>query len=175
MSNENNVRQFQSGSSSITAVQGTVSFETPEIITPENWEPAIIGFLCNWCSYAGSDLTGTSRTPYPPNIRIIKVPCSSRVSPTLILNALQTSADGVLVSGCHPGDCHYNTGNYFARRRFLVTRELLTFVGYHPDRVQFSWVSAAEGAKFAQVVKKVTDDIKKLGPLTRFRKVDLRS
>ena len=157
------------------AVNGLVSAEIPSVKTPENWEPTIIGFLCNWCSYAGSDLTGTSRTQYPSNIRIIRVPCSSRVDPVFILNALQTSADGVLVSGCHPGDCHYITGNYYARRRFLVTRELLTFVGYHPDRVQFSWVSAAEGAKFAKVVTKVTHDIKALGPLERFRKAGFRS
>lgn len=157
------------------AVTGPVSLEMPTIKTPENWEPTIIGFLCNWCSYAGSDLTGTSRTQYPANIRIIRVPCSSRVAPEFILNALQTSGDGVLVSGCHTGDCHYITGNYYARRRFLVTKELLSFVGLHPDRVQFSWVSAAEGAKFAQVVKKVTNDIKALGPLHRFRKTEFGS
>lgn len=145
-----------------------------ETATSEEWQPKIIGFLCNWCSYAGSDLTGTSRTQYPPNIRIIRVPCSSRVDPAFILKALQTTADGVLVSGCHPGDCHYITGNYYARRRFLVTRELLKFVGYDEKRVQFSWVSAAEGAKFAQVVKKVTDDIKELGPLHHLKKEDIK-
>jgi coenzyme F420-reducing hydrogenase delta subunit len=150
-----------------------ISIETPEAPVPENWEPVIVGFLCNWCSYAGSDLTGTSRTQYPPNIRIIRVPCSSRIDPVFILKALQTSADGVLVSGCHPGDCHYITGNYYARRRFLVTKKLLNFAGYHENRVQFSWVSAAEGAKFAQVVKKVTDDIKKLGPLKHLKKDNL--
>ncbi len=148
--------------------------ESPGMPVLENWEPVIVGFLCNWCSYAGSDLTGTSRTQYPPNIRIIRVPCSSRVDPVFILNALQTTADGVIVSGCHPGDCHYITGNYYSRRRFLVTKEMLSFVGYHENRVQFSWVSAAEGAKFAEVVKKVTGDIKKLGPLHRFKKEDLR-
>lgn len=150
------------------------SIETPGIPTEETWEPVIIAFLCNWCSYAGSDLTGTSRTQYPPNIRIMRVPCSSRVDPVFIIKALQTTADAVLVSGCHPGDCHYITGNYYARRRFLVTRELLKFVGLDERRVQFSWVSAAEGAKFARVVEKVTKDVLEIGPLHRNKKEGLR-
>lgn len=146
------------------------SVETPQMNIPADWQPVILGILCNWCSYAGSDLTGTSRIQYSPAIRIIRVPCSSRVDPWFIIKSLQTSADGVLVSGCHPGDCHYITGNYYARRRFLVTRQLLHFVGYHENRVQFSWVSAAEGAKFAEVVNKVTEDIRKLGPLHLYKK-----
>lgn len=150
------------------------SAETPKIAAPENWKPVIMGFLCNWCSYAGSDLTGTSRIQYPPNIRIIRVPCSSRIDPSFIIKALQTTADGVLISGCHPGDCHYVTGNYYARRRFLVTKEMLKFAGLHENRIQYSWVSAAEGAKFAEVVEKVTDDIYKLGPLQRFKKEELK-
>ncbi|MDP4281673.1 MAG: hydrogenase iron-sulfur subunit [Bacteroidota bacterium] len=152
-------------------VKGSVqSAENPGLTAPADWQPVIIGILCNWCSYAGSDLTGTSRIQYPPNIRIIRVPCSSRVDPWFIIKSLQATADGVLISGCHPGDCHYIAGNYYARRRFLVIKNLLNFVGYHENRVQFSWVSAAEGAKFAQVVAKVTDDIKKLGPLHRYKK-----
>ena len=147
-----------------------VSIEKPGLVAPPAWKPVIVGILCNWCSYAGSDLTGTSRTQYPPNIRIIRVPCSSRVDPWFIIKALQTTADGVLISGCHPGDCHYISGNYYARRRFLVTKELLKMVGFHEHRVQFSWVSAAEGAKFAQVVKKVTEDVVKLGPLHLYKK-----
>jgi F420-non-reducing hydrogenase iron-sulfur subunit len=147
-----------------------VSAENPGITASADWQPVIIGILCNWCSYAGSDLTGTSRIQYPPNIRIIRVPCSSRVDPWFIIKSLQTRADGVLISGCHPGDCHYIAGNYYARRRFLVTKKLLNFVGYHENRVQFSWVSAAEGPKFAKVVAKVTEDIKKLGPLHRYKK-----
>lgn len=150
-----------------------VSAENPNKPVPPDWQPVIMGILCNWCSYAGSDLTGTSRIQYPPNIRIIRVPCSSRVDPWFIIKSLQTHADGVLVSGCHPGDCHYISGNYYARRRFLVTKKLLSFIGYHENRVQFSWVSAAEGAKFAQVVAKVTKDIKELGPLHRFKKENL--
>ena len=147
-----------------------VSAENPGIAAPADWQPVIMGILCNWCSYAGSDLTGTSRIQYPPNIRIIRVPCSSRVDPWFIIKSLQATADGVLISGCHPGDCHYISGNYYARRRFLVTKKLLNFVGYHENRVQFSWVSAAEGPKFAKVVAKVTEDIKKLGPLHRYKK-----
>jgi F420-non-reducing hydrogenase iron-sulfur subunit len=141
----------------------------------EDEEPVIVAFLCNWCSYAGSDLTGTSRTQYPSNIRIIRVPCSSRIDPTLIIKALQTSADAVLVSGCHPGDCHYISGNFYARRRFLVTRELLKFIGYEEGRVNFSWVSAAEGAKFAEVVKEVSDKVKKLGKLHYIKKEFIKS
>lgn len=153
-----------------TEVNKIVSIEKPGIVAPEGWQPVLIGILCNWCSYAGSDLTGTSRIQYPANIRIIRVPCSSRVDPWFIIKSLQTNADGVLISGCHPGDCHYISGNYYARRRFLVTRELLKMVGYHEHRVQYSWVSAAEGAKFAQVVKKVTEDVRKLGPLHLYKK-----
>ncbi len=136
-----------------------------------SWEPKIIAFLCNWCSYAGADLAGVSRLRYPPSIRVVRVPCSSRVSPAMILDALKSGADGVLVSGCHPGDCHYLTGNLYARRRFYLLKKLLEFVGLDPERVQFAWVSASEGDVFAKVVTDVTDRIKALGPNTKFRKV----
>ena len=139
-------------------------------MTDKTWEPKIIAFLCTWCSYAGADLAGVSRFQYPPNIRIVKVPCSGRISPNLILDALKTGADGVLVSGCHPGDCHYLSGNYFARRRFALFKNLLEFVGIEADRVNFSWVSASEGEQFAEVVKEVTARVKKLGPATRLVK-----
>ena len=139
-------------------------------MTDKTWEPKIIAFLCTWCSYAGADLAGVSRFQYPPNIRIVKVPCSGRISPNLILNALRTGADGVLVSGCHPGDCHYISGNYFARRRFALFENLLEFVGIEPDRVNFSWVSASEGEQFAKIVKDVTARVKELGPATRLVK-----
>jgi F420-non-reducing hydrogenase iron-sulfur subunit len=128
------------------------------------WEPVILAFLCNWCSYAGADLAGTSRIQYPPNIRVIRVPCSGRVNPLYIIKALQQGVDGVLVSGCHPGDCHYQTGNYFARRRFALLKNFLDYLGIEEGRVQFSWVSAAEGGKFADVVKTVTDRVRQLGP-----------
>ncbi|MCE7749423.1 MAG: hydrogenase iron-sulfur subunit [Candidatus Heimdallarchaeota archaeon] len=136
----------------------------------EEFEPNIIGFLCNWCSYAGADLAGTSRIQYPPNVKIIKVMCSGRVNPMYIINAFQQGADGVLVSGCHPGDCHYTSGNYLARRRIATMKKLLEFLGIEPDRVRMTWVSAAEGRKYADVVRELTDDIKKLGPMTKFRR-----
>ena len=132
-----------------------------------DWEPKILAFLCNWCSYAGADLAGTSRIQYPPNIRVIRVPCSGRVNPIFIVEALRQGADGVLVSGCHPGDCHYLAGNYFARRRFALLQRYLEYLGIEKGRVQFSWVSASEGGRFAEVVTKVTNDVKKLGPATR--------
>jgi len=130
----------------------------------KNWEPKIVGFLCKWCSYAGADLAGISRRKYPANIRIIRVPCSGRVDPLFILKALRLGFDGVLVSGCHPGDCHYQTGNYRARRRFAVTRKMLEQMGVDPRRVQASWVSASEGGKFVKVVNKLISDIKEIGP-----------
>ena len=134
------------------------------------WQPKILAFLCNWCSYAGADLAGVSRLQYPPNVRIVRVPCSGRVNPGYILKALQEGMDGVLVSGCHPGDCHYLTGNYHARRKFRLLKELLDFVGVEDGRVQFSWVSAAEGAKFAQVMAEVTEKVRALGPNRRLAK-----
>ncbi len=128
------------------------------------WEPKIVAFLCNWCSYAGADLAGISRIQYPPTIRVIRVPCSGRIDPLFILTSLQKGADGVLVSGCHPGECHYLTGNYSARRKFALLKSLLGYVGLEEDRVQFSWVSASEGARFARVVEQVTARITALGP-----------
>jgi coenzyme F420-reducing hydrogenase delta subunit len=133
----------------------------------DEFKPRIVAFLCNWCSYAGADLAGVSRFQYPPYIKVIRVPCSGRVNPMFIIRALQSGADGVLVSGCHPGDCHYATGNYHARRRFTLLKKLLDFVGLEEGRVHFSWVSAAEGEKFAGVVRKVTDAVKALGPASQ--------
>jgi F420-non-reducing hydrogenase iron-sulfur subunit len=130
----------------------------------KEWRPVIVAYLCNWCTYAGADLAGTSRLTYPADIRIIRVPCSGRVDPLFIIRALQDGADGVLVSGCHPGDCHYSAGNYYARRRFMILRELLDLFGIDLDRVQFSWVSAAEGIKWSEVVTDVTNKIRELGP-----------
>ena len=135
-----------------------------------DWQPKILAILCTWCSYAGADLAGVSRIQYPPNIRVVKVPCSGRVDPLFIMKSLQSGYDGILVSGCHPGDCHYLSGNFVARRRFAVLKPLLEFIGIEPDRVQFSWVSAGEGERFAQVVTKVTEDVKKLGPAKRLVK-----
>jgi F420-non-reducing hydrogenase iron-sulfur subunit len=131
----------------------------------ESYEPKIVAFLCRWCSYAGADLAGGSRIKYPANVRIIRVPCSCRIDPKLVLKTLERGVDGVLVSGCHPGDCHYTEGNYYARRRMLMLFKLLEFVGVDPRRVQMSWVSASEGPKWAEVVEAVTEDVKSLGPI----------
>jgi coenzyme F420-reducing hydrogenase delta subunit len=136
----------------------------------KKFEPKIVAFLCNWCSYAGADLAGIGRYQYPPNIRVIRVPCSGRVDPLYILKALQNGADGVLVSGCHPGDCHYIEGNYFARRKFIILKNLLEFLGFEEGRVQFSWVSAAEGERFSQVIKEVTESVRSLGPAKKMVK-----
>ena len=140
----------------------------------ETWEPKIVAFLCNWCSYAGADLAGVSRLQYPPNIRIVRVPCSGRVNPLFIMRALRQGADGVLVSGCHPGDCHYLSGNYYARRKFTLLNSLLDYMGVEKGRVQFSWVSASESIKFAQVIKEVTESVKALGPRNKLVKANLK-
>ena len=123
----------------------------------------IVAFLCTWCSYAGADLSGTGRNQYPPNIRVIRIPCSGRINPIYIIKALLEGADGVMVSGCHPGDCHYLVGNFHARRRFIILKKLLTTAGFDPDRVHFTWVSASEGIRFAEVVREVTEKVSALG------------
>jgi len=134
----------------------------------KDWEPKIIAFLCNWCSYAGADLAGVSRIQYPPNIRIVRVPCSGRVSPYFIIKSLVDGWDGVVISGCHPGDCHYISGNLVARRRFRIIRDLLEFFGIDNGRVHFMWASAAEGERFAVLIRKATKIVKELGPIKRF-------
>ncbi|MDD5748205.1 MAG: hydrogenase iron-sulfur subunit [Actinomycetota bacterium] len=136
----------------------------------EDFEPTIVAFLCNWCSYAGADLAGTSRMHYLPNVRIIRVMCSGRVNPLFLLNALQQGADGVLISGCHPGDCHYLEGNYYARRRFVLMRKLLEHVGVDPGRINMSWVSASEGAKFKDIIEKAVEGAKESGPMEQFKR-----
>jgi F420-non-reducing hydrogenase iron-sulfur subunit len=140
------------------------------MIETGQWEPKIVAFLCNWCSYAGADLAGTSRIQYPPSIRVIRVPCSGRIDPLFILASLQKGADGVLVSGCHPGECHYLTGNYSARRKFALLKNLLEHMGLEEGRVQFSWVSASEGFRFAKVVEEVTARVRALGPAKKLMK-----
>ena len=135
-----------------------------------SWEPKIVAFLCNWCSYAGADLAGVSRLQYPTNVRIIRVPCSGRIDPLYIVRALQEGIDGVLVSGCHPGDCHYISGNLVARRKFALLKSYLDYLGIEPGRVQFSWVSASEGSRFAALIEKVVEDVRSLGPATKMVK-----
>lgn len=138
----------------------------------ENYEPRVVAFLCKWCSSAGSDLAGVSRIQYPANATPITVPCTGAVSPMYILSAFNKGADGVLVSGCHIGDCHYIEGNFLARRKMHLIMELLEFIGVEPNRFRMSWVSAAEGAKFAQVITDFVGDLKPLGPQEKLKKAD---
>lgn len=128
------------------------------------FEPRIVGFLCRWCSYPGADLAGTSRIRYPPSLRIIRVPCSGRVDPLFVLKAFQEGADGVMVLGCHPADCHYSDGNYHARRRYALMHSLLDYVGIERERLLVEWVSAAEGGRFAQLTTEFTNRVRELGP-----------
>lgn len=135
------------------------------------FQPKITAFVCNWCTYAGADLTGTSRIKYQSNVRVLRVPCTGRIDFMLIIKAFQRGADGVIVSGCHPNDCHYTSGNYHARRRWMVFQELMDTMGIATERVTFSWVSAAEGAKWAQLVNEVTDTVRKLGPYSEYQQL----
>jgi coenzyme F420-reducing hydrogenase delta subunit/heterodisulfide reductase subunit C len=135
---------------------------------PEGWQPHIVALVCNWCSYAGADMAGTTRIEYPANVRLVRFPCTGRMSPLMILRAFEQGADGVLVSGCHPGDCHYVQGNLVARRRFTIFRSLMDFVGIDLRRLHFAWVSAAEGHKWAKVVGEVTAAVREAGPLPSF-------
>jgi len=130
-----------------------------------SFEPKLVGFLCNWCSYTGADLAGTARMKYPPNLRVIRVMCSGRVDPNFVLEALAKGADGVLVLGCHPGDCHYSEGNYKCQRRLPLTRRLAAQMGIDPRRIRLEWVSASEGARYTQVVTEFTEQVRALGPL----------
>jgi len=140
----------------------------------DGFDPKILGFCCNWCSYAGADLAGVSRFQYPPNIRIIRVMCSGRVDPAFILKALEVGADGVLIAGCHPGDCHYIAGNYKAARRISLLKRMLNQFGIEGERVRLEWVSASEGSKFAEVVNDFTQTVRELGP-NPLRKQDYES
>jgi F420-non-reducing hydrogenase iron-sulfur subunit len=130
------------------------------------FEPKLVGFLCTWCSYTGADLAGTARTKYPPNLRVVRVMCSGRVDPNFVLQALAGGADGVLVCGCHPGDCHYSEGNYKCMRRLPITRRIVEGMGIDPRRVRLEWVSASEGNRFAAIVTEFTEQVRALGPLT---------
>jgi len=130
-----------------------------------SWEPKIIGFLCNWCSYRGADLAGTARMKCAPNVRTIRVICSGRVEPTFILKAFQLGADGVLVLGCHPGDCHYIEGNYKTLRRIPLLKKMLAQMGIEDERLRLDWVSASEGDRFVSIVNEMTEKIRALGPL----------
>ncbi len=134
------------------------------------FEPRVVGFLCNWCSYGGADAAGTARLQYPPNLRIVRVMCSGRVSPELVVRAFREGADGVLVLGCHIGDCHYQEGNHRTARRIPIVQKLLGYIGIHPDRLRLEWVSSAESKRFQEVVTQFTETIRGLGP-SELRKV----
>jgi F420-non-reducing hydrogenase iron-sulfur subunit len=129
-----------------------------------SFKPTIVSFLCNWCSYTGADLAGTSRMKYAPNIRIIRVMCSGRIEPTFVLTAFREGADGVLICGCHPGDCHYHEGNYKCLRRYQLLQKYIQQMGIHKDRLRLAWISASEGKQFAQLADEMTETVTKLGP-----------
>ena len=140
-----------------------------EKIEKEEFKPLIVAFCCNWCSYAGADLAGTSRLNYPANVKIIRVPCSCRVNTNFIIRAFQKGVDGVVIAGCHPGDCHYSTGNYYTRRRFSVFINLLEYMGIEKERFKIDWISAAEANKFATVMNEVLENVHRLGPNKKLR------
>jgi coenzyme F420-reducing hydrogenase delta subunit/ferredoxin len=131
----------------------------------DGWQPHIVALVCNWCSYAGADMAGTTRLEYPATVRLVRFPCTGRMNPMMIVKAFDHGADGVLVSGCHPGDCHYVQGNLVARRRFTLFRSLMDFMGLEPGRLHFAWVSASEGHKWAKVVSEVSELVHRAGPL----------
>jgi F420-non-reducing hydrogenase iron-sulfur subunit len=133
-------------------------------VQDKDFRPKILAFLCNWCSYAGADLAGISRLQYPPTIRSVRVMCSARVDPLFVIKPLLRGIDGVLIGGCHPGECHYLEGNYYTRRRITMLKKLLEVVGIEHNRVRLEWVSASEGPKFADTVRNFTETIRKLGP-----------
>ncbi|MBN2432933.1 MAG: hydrogenase iron-sulfur subunit [Acidobacteria bacterium] len=138
----------------------------PTATTPgSQWQPRIIGFLCYWCSYTGADAAGTARMKYPPNVDIVRVMCSGRIDPELIMSAFSRGADGVLVCGCHIGDCHYISGNHKTMARMPLVKRILTDLGIEPQRFRHEWVSAAEGEKFSKLVAEITEQVRKLGPL----------
>ncbi len=134
------------------------------------WEPKIVAFLCNWCSYGAADLAGVSRLQYPANIRVVRLPCTGSMNPKFILQALRHGVDGVWVSGCHPGDCHYLSGNMYARRRFILLKTLLEYIGLEPGRLHFSWISSAEATRFQDTARQVAAEIQALGPAKRLIK-----
>jgi coenzyme F420-reducing hydrogenase delta subunit len=140
------------------------------MMAEQNYEPRIVGYLCNWCSYAGADLAGASRAKYPPNVRIIRVPCSGRVSPELVIRTFREGADGVMVLGCHLGDCHYSTGNHRTARRMPVLQALLDFTGIGSERLLFKWIAASEGGLFVQTVDEFTAKLQQLPPLQKILK-----
>jgi coenzyme F420-reducing hydrogenase delta subunit len=142
---------------------------TTPVDKSQQFEPKIVAFVCNWCTYTGADLAGTSRLQMAANVRVVRLPCTGRIDPLFITKAFERGADGVIVSGCHPADCHYTAGNYHARRRFAIFRDILGFLGVDTERITFSWVSASEGGKWRDVVNDTTARVKKMGPFTEYQ------
>jgi coenzyme F420-reducing hydrogenase delta subunit len=145
------------------AVIGAAGIAQPD--APAVFEPTILAFCCHWCTYSGADLAGLNRMSYPANVRLLRVPCSGRVNPQYILSAFNKGCDGVLVCGCHPGDCHYVSGNYYARRRMMAFKRLLEYTGLEPQRFQVRWISGSEAGKFRDTVIEVCEQIRELGPI----------
>jgi len=144
--------------------------ETASATAETAWEPKIVAFVCSWCTTLAADLADTGGCAYAPNVRLVRVPCAGRINPLYIVRALQNGADGVLVCGCHPGDCHFVRGNLVARRRFALLESFLNYLGIEPERICFSWASGSEGARFAALARKATDDVRKLGPAKKLVK-----
>jgi F420-non-reducing hydrogenase iron-sulfur subunit len=145
--------------------------------TPTNsrFEPRIVAFFCNWCTYTAADLAGTARMSYLPNVRVVRIMCSGRLDPQFILAALRQGADGVLIGGCHPGDCHYQEGNYKALRRFALLKRVLRDFGIEPERVRLEWIAASEGDKVQRVINEMTEQVRDLGPLRLEQKTRIHS
>lgn len=142
-----------------------------EVQNTNAFEPRIIAFVCNWCTYLGADMAGTNRLEYPSNVRIIRLPCTGRIDFNLVVKAFEAGADAVIVSGCHPGDCHYTAGNYHARRRWMLFRGLIDALGIDMERIHFAWISAAEGKKWAGFVQEITEKTKQLGPYNAYKQI----
>lgn len=157
--NKNGAKRFD------TAAPSTKKSVLSTPATQEPFRPKVLAFTCKWCTYAGADLAGLNRMKYPADIRLLRVPCSGRVNPQFILEALQRGCDGVMVCGCHPGDCHYSTGNYYAKRRMMVYKRLLEYIGLEPDRFQIRWISGAEAGKFRDVITDFCKRITELDPI----------
>ena len=134
-------------------------------MTSQDFKPRIVAFVCNWCTYIAADAAGTSRAKYSPNVRLIRLMCSGRVDPQFVLSAFDKGADGVMICGCHPRDCHYNEGNYKALRRYTLLKKMLSQLGFENERLRLEWISASEPEKFRRVVEEMTSQVKRLGPL----------
>ena len=151
----------------MTAPASKVLKDTPDPNIVASFEPHIVGFLCNWCSYAGADKAGTAQSPYPPNVNVVRIMCSGRVDPQFVLSAFEKGADGVIIMACHPGDCHYREGNFRAVQRYRMFVRLLEQLGIEKERCRFEYISAGEGEKFVKVITDMVESVRGLGPLKK--------